>query len=177
MAKRAAILTLVGNTKSGSGPGHTAVVVDDTVYSFENAGDWFSSPKKEKSGWISLSTASYVNKNSWRPIIVQELNPAHVNASSVLNYVKTSSAKDDDYLTSGVCSSQVSNAVDKATTKSFNPKGVDTPFKVFQLANQRGLVSNTYLIWGSPQQNAAQTKLDTDYASVNQSGNGILAWV
>ena len=176
MPKRVAILTLVGNTKNGSGPGHSAIVVDDYVYTFENASDWFSSPKKEKSGWLVIRTTEYVTKNNWRPIIVQELNPAHVDAGKVLSYVKKSISADHDYLASGVCSSQVSNAVDAATTSSFNPSGIDTPYKVFSLARNRGLTSETYLIWGQAQDNTAAEKLQTDYATVNQSGAGILNW-
>lgn len=177
MAKRVAILTLVGNTRGGSGPGHTALVVDGTAYSFENAGDWFSAPSRERSGWISLPTTDYLDRNDWRPVIVQEMNPAHVRATSVLRYIRRSMAADDDYLGSGVCSSQVSNAIDAATVRPFNPRRVDTPHKVFTLARNRGLVSSTYLIWGQPQENDAARRLASEYATVNQSGAGILSWI
>ena len=176
MSRRVAILTLVGNTESGAGPGPTAIVVDNMVYSFENAGDWFSHPSRERSGWKSFTTRSYLAANSFRPVIVQELNPSTVNANAVMRYIRGSIAADDDYMGSGVCSSQVSNAVDAATRRTFNPRGVDTPYKVFQLARSQGLASATYLIWPAPRQNAAATKLRTDYASVISSGAGILSW-
>jgi hypothetical protein len=36
--------------------------------------------------------------------------------------------------------------------------------------------SATYLMWGQAQDNKAAEKLQTDYAAVNQSGDGILKW-
>jgi len=176
MAKRVAILTLVGNTSGGKGPGHTAVVIDGTVHTFENYGDWVSRPSKEKSGWLAISTKAYLAKNTKRPVIVQEMKPGSVSANKVLAYVKKSTKNDDDYIGSGVCSSQVANGIDAGTTATFNPKGVDTPFKVFQLAERQGLADKTYLIWADPQDNSAQEKLDTDYKSVSNSGDGILKW-
>lgn len=147
------------------------------MYSFENTGGWLSGPR---SAWISLPTVDYLNENRFRPVIVQEMNPAHVNAGNVLQYVRESIADDDDYVGSGVFSSQVANAIDTATVRSFNPRGVDTPFKVFILVRKRGIVSSTYLIWGEPQDNAAARKLAVDYATVNQTidqtNAGILSW-
>ncbi|MEO1999427.1 MAG: hypothetical protein ABGZ17_29630 [Planctomycetaceae bacterium] len=176
MSRRVAILTLIGNTSSGTGPGHTAIVVDNRVYSFENAGDWFSLPNRERSGWKSFTTRAYLNQNRFRPVVVQEMNATTVNANSVARYIRSSIAADDDYMGSGVCSSQVSNAIDAATRRSFNPRGVDTPLKVFNLARTQGLASATYLIWASPQNNAAATKLSNQYSSVTASGTGILSW-
>ena len=174
MARQCAILTCVTNI-GGRGPGHSALVVDDTVHTFENAGDWFSLPTRERSGWRRFGRAAYLAQNTQRPVIVQVLDRVRVDAADAEAYVVRSTADDDDYIGSGVCSSQVANAVDAASpTLVFNPRGIDTPYKVFHLARTMGLATTTYAIWAGTNANAS-AKLAKDYPSVTTT-RAAFAW-
>lgn len=157
MAKtKVSILTCVSNWR-GSGPGHTALVIGPTVYSFENAGDWFA--VTERSGWQVFGVKSYLKDNEHRPVILQELT-SRVDAGKAFGYIVRSMAGDDDYIGSGVCSSQVSNAIDAAWNGSFNPAGVDTPHKVYTLANRSGIVAD--ISWTWPGRDALPAKMRDD---------------
>ena len=145
MPKKVTILTCVTNG-AGCGPGHTAIVLDDTVYSFENVGDWFSKGGNNASGWVTAKMADYLKKNEARPVLLQELSEK-VRPQPVEDYIKKSIASDDDYLSSGVCSSLVASAVNAGFTAGFNPFGVDTPRNVYHLAKQKGIVASERGIW------------------------------
>lgn len=135
------IMTFVTNG-GGVGPGHSAIAFDDTVYSFEAVGDWFNS----QSGWITVNYDDYVEKNAWRPIILQTLSPK-VSPKKARAYIQKSMLNDDDYLSSGVCSSQVAAAVDAGTTVPFDPDGIDTPNRLYGKARRAGLVLAENIIW------------------------------
>ncbi|MEZ5307170.1 MAG: hypothetical protein R2684_08505 [Pyrinomonadaceae bacterium] len=137
------ILTLVTNTVAGEGPGHSAVAVGSKVYTFEDVGGWLGS----NSGWIKIDYDPYLKKNEHRPVLVQYV-PTSVG-SYVTEYVDKSIANDDDYLGSGVCSQQVSRAVNYSLPKSvdFDPKGFDTPFGVYHCARRLALVSKEEYFW------------------------------
>ena len=165
MAKKVTILTCVTNG-AGCGPGHTAIVLDETVYSFENTGDWFSSGAGA-SGWITAKLDDYLKKNEKRPVLLQELSEK-VKPGPVEDFIKKSIADDDDYLSSGVCSSLVASAVDAGFTGSFNPWGVDTPWKVYHLARQKGIVATEKGVWDTDKVNIVHRaviaqKLALDY--------------
>ena len=145
MGKKLTILTCVTNL-NGSGPGHTAIAVDNTVYSFENTGDWFSFGGNNASGWITADLDAYLKKNAHRPVILQTLNEK-VKPDPVLGFIRGSMASDDDYLSSGVCSSLVSSAINAGLTGGFNPSGVDTPWKVYNLARAKGIVADEQGVW------------------------------
>jgi len=143
MAKSVSILSLVGNALQGSvGPGHSAISVDHTVFSFEVTAGWADA----RSGWRIIGRSEYLNLNRSRPVIVQDLKSGQVNADHVLRYLLASDSNDDDYIGSGVCSSQVSNAIDAGTTVRFDPFGLDHPATVFHLARKLGLVQRTTVI-------------------------------
>jgi hypothetical protein len=137
------IMTFVTNTVAGEGPGHSAVAVGNTVYTFEDTGGWFSSG----SGWKTLVSSTYMAANAHRPILVQTI-PQAVGAW-VTEYVYKSIANDDDYGGSGVCSQQVSRAVNYALPQNiiFDPKGFDTPFGVYHCARRLGLVTGEEYFW------------------------------
>lgn len=137
------ILTLVSNTAAGEGPGHSAVVVGSTVYTFEDTGGWFASG----SGWKTLVSNNYLAANQHRPVLVQTIPQA--NGTLVTDYVTRSIANDDDYGGSGVCSQQVARAVNWALPHSinFDPKGFDTPYGVYHCARRLGLVSAEEYYW------------------------------
>lgn len=169
MSARLAIMTCITNG-GGVGPGHTAVIVGDTVYSFENAGDWFS-VRTESSGWITMDAQEYIDKNAARPVVLQDINE-QVNRSKVLRYIFGSMETDMDYLSSGVCSSLVCSAIEAGYTGSFNPPGVDTPYKTFHLANKKGIVRGTSVTWAdrdtisSGNRSRIQEKVKSDYPSL-----------
>jgi hypothetical protein len=138
------IMTFVTNI-DGAGPGHSAVAVDNTVYTFEDVGGgWL----QKNSGWKRLDYAGYLAANEHRPVLVQYLNET-VIGRYVKEYVDKSSDDDDDYLSSGVCSQQVSRAVNYACPESviFDPKGFDTPFGVYHCARRLGLVTHEEYFW------------------------------
>ena len=137
------ILTLVTNI-FGNGPGHSAVAVGDTVYTFEDAiGGWLDSD----SGWIKTTYAPYLAKNEHRPVLAQTIVGA--TSGSVTNYVEQSIQNDDDYVGSGVCSQQVARAVNSALPPGidFDPEGFDTPHRVYHCARQLALVSKEEYSW------------------------------
>lgn len=137
------IMTFVTNTVAGEGPGHSAVAVGSTVYTFEDTGGWFSSG----SGWKKLGMSSYMAANEHRPILIQSIPQAH--GPWVTEYVDRSIANDDDYGGSGVCSQQVSRAVNYSLPQDiiFDPKGFDTPFGVYHCARRLGLVTAEEYFW------------------------------
>lgn len=137
------ILTFVTNTASGDGPGHSAVAVGDTVYTFEDTGGWFSSG----SGWKTLIMSNYMAMNEHRPVLIQTIPQAF--GAYVTEYVTNSIRNDDDYGGSGVCSQQVSRAVNYALPESiiFDPKGIDTPYAVYHTARRLGLVTAEEYFW------------------------------
>lgn len=144
MSRIVRILTFVTNV-NGAGPGHSAVAVDSTVYTFEDVGGgWLQGG----SGWKKLDYDSYLAANEHRPALVQYMN-SHVNGDYVTEYVNKSIARDDDYLGSGVCSQQVSRAINYACPQDliFDPKGFDTPFGVFYCARRLALVSSEEYFW------------------------------
>jgi hypothetical protein len=136
------ILTCVTNA-GGVGPGHSAVIVGTTVYTFEDQGGWFSG----RSGWLTLQLPSYKSDNSHRPVLIQTISSAF--APSVTKYVNNSIANDDDYGGSGVCSQQVAMAVNYALPADidFDPRGFDTPFGVYQCGRRLGLTSAEEYFW------------------------------
>ncbi len=143
MQVKVKILTLVSNTVAGEGPGHSAVAVGETVYTFEDASGWFNN----RSGWKTLDYDDYLAANVRRPVLVQTV-PAAVS-NYVIEYVAKSIANDDDYGGSGVCSQQVSRAVNYSLPQHiiFDPKGFDTPFGVYHCARRLSLVSGEEYFW------------------------------
>lgn len=165
------IMTFVSNTVAGEGPGHSAVAVGTTVYTFEDTGGWLSSG----SGWKKLVMSSYMAANEHRPILIQTIPQA--TSEWVTEYVDRSIANDDDYGGSGVCSQQVSRAVNYALPQhiDFDPKGFDTPFGVYHCARRLGLVSGEEYFWpGRGRINALAwarivNKLRADYPAAYKS--------
>lgn len=144
---RMALLTAVGNGSGRltNGPGHSALIVDNEVWTFED----FPRVDGSTSGWIVSPTTLYLGKplNLSRPIIIQELSPSAVNFSKAMDYIQRSTWADEDYIGSGVCSQQSAAALAVAVTGGFDPRGVNTPRAVHDLAKSRGLASKTYYIW------------------------------
>lgn len=162
------ILTLITNA-GGSGPGHSAVVVDATVYTFEDVGGgWF----QNGSGWRKVDLDTYLKNNEHRPALLQTLKT--VTDAWVVEYVNQSIANDDDYLGSGVCSTQVAKAVNYALPQNiiFEPKGIDTPYGVFYCARRLKLVTGEQYLWPGRAKLTVGTwasivnKLKADYPSV-----------
>lgn len=143
--KRTAVVTCISNLK-GLGPGHTAVVVDGFVYTFERVlSGWFN---VEKSGWLKIGTADYFKQNTARPVVIQELATS-VNASLVFEYISLQDYDDADYGTSGVCSQEAIRAIRKGTKNpvSTDWASVDTPYVVAKAMRTAGLVQATYYLW------------------------------
>ncbi|MDD3444065.1 MAG: hypothetical protein PHS60_01535 [Zavarzinia sp.] len=144
MAASVAIMTFVTNG-GGIGPGHSAVAVGNTAYTFENVGGgWLQSG----SGWLAKDLKTYMKANEHRPILMQYMS-AQVVPGYVVEYVEKSTKNDDDYIGSGVCSTQVSKAINYALPQSviFDPKGFDTPFGVFHCARRMGLAVREEYFW------------------------------
>jgi hypothetical protein len=140
------ILTCVTNGQ-GIGPGHTALAVENTVYSFENMADIFSIIT-ESSGWKTFNYPGYLKQNSFRPVLIQKLS-IKCNPDYLLQYIDKSTKRDDDYGSSGVCSTLASKAINYALPEEiiFDPKGIDTPFGVYHCARRLGLVLAEQYLW------------------------------
>ena len=138
--RRVALLTCVTNF-AGVGPGHSAVVIDDHVFTFERvAGGWWD----PDSGWVRYTTQAYLKINTWRPVVPMELNPALCNANAVYDYIAQSERDDDDYGGSGVCSQQAAAAISAGLGRDINPWGFNTPVAVATAVKNCGAVSSSY---------------------------------
>ena len=141
ISRRAALLTCVTNS-NGIGPGHSAVVVDDYVYTFEQvAGAWLV---PGRSGWLQIKTVDYLNINTWRPIVVQELDPARTDATAIHTYITVSDSEDADYGWSGVCSHLAAEAISAGLDRRINPVGLNAPAPVYTAVKNSGSVSASY---------------------------------
>ncbi len=137
--RRVALLTCVSNFRGG-GPGHTALILDDSVYTFEARSDF--------SGWHKFKTAAYLKENAYRPVVIQELSASRVNASAVMSYVVKSGARDDNFGWDGVCSQQAANALSAGMNMVINPTwGMNTPYAVYNFIKQSGRVADSYHTW------------------------------
>ncbi|MEK7724423.1 MAG: hypothetical protein AAB336_08765 [Acidobacteriota bacterium] len=159
------ILTFVTNF-DGAGPGHSAVAVDNTVYTFEDvANGWL----QRGSGWKTLDYNTYLQANTHRPVLAQTITQS--TSQLITDYVNKSIKNDDDYIGSGVCSTQVSKAVNYSLPKGidFDPKGFDTPFGVYWCARRLGIVSSEDYVWADRKKLTVLTwagivnKLASDY--------------
>ncbi|MFT5523424.1 MAG: hypothetical protein ACI9G1_005641 [Pirellulaceae bacterium] len=135
------LITCVTNA-GGFGPGHSALAINGTVYSFQETSNYGSSG----SGWLVIGLDKYLSQNEERPVILQELTSA-VDSGKVLQYINKSRADDDDYATSGVCSSQAASAIESGYSSSFNTWGIDKPYEIYQLAKDKGIVREETLTW------------------------------
>ncbi|MGG7567056.1 hypothetical protein ACQ5SO_12955 [Rhodovulum sp. DZ06] len=134
------LLTCVTNG-GGMGPGHSCIDVNGTVYTFQDI-DWGGNA----SGWLQFSLKKYLARNVHRPVIVQKMNSV-VSDGKVLKYILGSITNDDDYLGSGVCSSQAANAIESGYHGSFNTWGVDTPYDIYKLAKKKRMVASEAMHW------------------------------
>ena len=136
------LVTCVTN-KYGYGPGHSAIAINNTVYTFENYKDYGSS----NSGWLAFGLTEYLEKNTFRPVILQMLGQS-VDAGKALQYINKSRKSEDDYLSSGVCSSQAASTINAGySAGSFNTWGVDTPYDIYRLAHKLNLVDDEQMFW------------------------------
>ena len=135
------LITCVTNG-GGLGPGHSCVDVNGTIYTFEAIRDWGSN----NSGWVQFTRRNYMSQNTHRPVITQRFSSC-VSTGQVLNYIQASITGDDDYLTSGVCSSQAANAIEAGYQGTFNSWGIDTPVDIYQLAKSQRMVAHESMEW------------------------------
>lgn len=139
----AAVLTCVTNA-GGMGPGHTALIVDDYVYTFERfVAGWTSTAE---SGWVKIRSDAYFKKNTHRPVVVQELN-FRVDPSLVYEYISLRDYDDADYLSSGVCSQEGLAAVNAGAQANRDPSGFNTPYRVAYEVQRAGFVDDVYYVF------------------------------
>ncbi len=152
------ILTCVTNA-GGVGPGHTALWVDNTVYSFEQMTSF--------NGWLVQAATTYLNndQNKNRPVIAQTLN-SRVNAQKVLTALQDEAAEwFERYSAGNVCSQRASANLDAGASKGFNPRGFDTPYGVYWHAWNKEYVGSERCVWQdrSGQFASKRDKLLADY--------------
>jgi hypothetical protein len=139
--KRAALLTCVTNAL-GVGPGHSAIILDDEVFTFERVIG--ASMVSDSSGWLRIKTVDYLKKNTFRPVVIQELEAGKTNASLIYEYIAMSDMNDEDYLSSGVCSHAAINALSAGLPTAIDPWGVNTPHAIYVAVKNSGYVSSSY---------------------------------
>lgn len=135
---KTALLTPVVNFRNGWGPGHSALVIGPTVYSFGDNGGWYVVPSK-----------TYMAENTMRPVLVQHLDPGQVDGDKMLAYVTDPWNASEWYVFSGVCSTQAAYAIAAATGKEFDAPWFDTPIKIAALARDKGYVQEAYVVMPS----------------------------
>jgi len=134
------IITCVTNA-GGVGPGHTALWIDNTIYSFEQM--------TSANAWLVQSFSTYINNdtNKGRPVIAQTLN-SNVNAQTVLDSVRAEAAEwFEQYSATNVCSMRASANLDAGASSGFDPSGFDTPYKVYWLAWNKHYVGSERCVW------------------------------
>lgn len=134
------LVTCVTNA-GGMGPGHSCIDINGTIYSFQGL-DYGGN----NSAWVQSARSKYLGENAHRPVIFQRLSSA-VADGKVLLYILASIADDDDYATSGVCSSQAANAIEAGYASNFNTWGLDTPYDIYDLAKKKNMVSSESFHW------------------------------
>ncbi len=152
------IITCVTNA-GGVGPGHTAIWIDNTIYSFERM--------TALNGWLVQPFSTYINndQNKSRPVIAQTLN-SRVSAQTVLDTVR---AEVDEwfegYSGSNVCSQRGSTVLDSGASNGFDPRGYDTPYGVYWHAWNKEYVGSERCVWQERGSNyeSKRTKLLEDY--------------
>lgn len=137
---RVTLVTCVSNG-GGIGPGHSAIAIDGTLYTFEELNYGGNS-----SAWVTFPVSSYLANNTHRPVILQRLTSA-VNATQSLTYIQNSINNDDDYVGSGVCSSQAASAIEAGYSGEFNTVGIDKPYEIYQLAKEKSIVASEVMHW------------------------------
>jgi hypothetical protein len=143
MSSEVVVVTCVTNTGGGMGPGHSAVAVGAKLYTFE-ALDYGGNG----SGWLVFDREAYFSKNAHRPLLLQTIRHTAVCPHLVGEYVRKSIRADDDYIGSGVCSTQVAKALDAAMPRvRFEPRGFDTPYEVYRTARRLLLVAGERYLW------------------------------
>jgi hypothetical protein len=81
-------------------------------------------------------------------LLLQTLSMTAICPPLVAEYVNQSVANDDDYIGSGVCSTQAARALDYAMPSVvFEPRGFDTPFGVYSCARRLQLVVSESYLW------------------------------
>lgn len=152
------IITCVTNA-GGVGPGHTALWVDNMIYSFERIAS--------ANGWLVQNFSTYINSdsNKARPIIAQTLN-SNVNAQTVYDSLKAEAAEwFEQYSATNVCSMRASANLDAGASNGFNPRGVDTPYGVYWHAWNKEYVGSERCVWQNRASDyeSKKTKLYNDY--------------
>jgi hypothetical protein len=152
MARSVGIITCVSNA-NGYGPGHTALWIDGTVYSFEQMGS--------KNGWLVIKADEYADtaQNRGRPLVYYHLNE-RTSPNMVEEYL-IGDAEGWSLYGPNVCSQRASLALNAGTLGGFDPKGYDTPFGVYWCAWRRKMVGEWWAVWKEPslQSEAAQARI------------------
>lgn len=146
MALTAGIITCVTNA-GGYGPGHTALYIDDTVYSFEQMGN--------RNAWLVTRLDDYAKLaiNRGRPLIYYKLNN-RCSPDSIEAYL-ISDAQGWAVYGPNVCSQRASMALDAGTLGGFDPYGFDTPFGVYWCAWRKKIVGSWWAVWKEPSLHSA----------------------
>lgn len=179
IAKRTAVITCVSNA-GGLGPEHTAVIVDGFVYTFERfLAGWTSTAR---SGWVKMKTADYLDINTHRPLVIQELKPT-VDPSLVYEYISVRDYDDADYLSSGVCSQEAMRAISKGAGRTIHTGAwiMNTPYAVARGVKNAGLVKEAYYVFPeegqSVQQSFVTIALRSNFGSVKKVHSPpVLTW-
>lgn len=151
------ILTCVTNG-GGYGPGHTALVIGQTVWSFEQL--------VGITGWKKFAVSDYMAANAERPVILQTLNEK-VDGQQVLDWLKWDEWKPWNKYGPNVCSQRASSALAEGASSGFDPKGYDTPYGVYWHAWDKTYVQVEKCVWASQgsgdKKDRIAAKLKADY--------------
>lgn len=140
--KRLAVLTCVTND-GRVGPGHTAIVLDSTVYSFEGL-----TTNSKQSSWKVIPVKRYLASNTHRPVVVQELKKT-MDPAAVYQFIYKDDQSGADYGVNGLCSQRAALALSAASTLVVDPVGMNTPYNLYSFLETMGVVRDRYHI-GNP---------------------------
>ncbi|BCW87269.1 hypothetical protein sos41_03980 [Alphaproteobacteria bacterium SO-S41] len=150
MATSVGIITCVTNA-SGYGPGHTALWVGGTVYTFEAMNSY--------NAWLVMPASEYaaLSGNRKRPLVYYKLN-GRVDGAKLGQYLRDEAAEWFERYGPSVCSQRASVALNEAAFGGFDPKGYDTPYGVYWHAWNRQMVEEWWCVWKDPEGPGASAK-------------------
>ena len=104
--------------------------------------------------------------------IPRQLIGWQVSAKDSLSHIHRSMQSEEKYIRAGLCNSQMASAVEAGIGQSFDPRGVDTPDKVYSLAKWPGKESVH-----AHDRRRLRERMDYDYSDVSSApADNITTW-
>jgi hypothetical protein len=153
------LITFVGTSVPGM-PGHSALYIEKTVYSFETVG-WY--------GWKIVPKETYLNDpaNTWRPAILQNLT--RIDAQKCLQFLANDTVILNSWNPANVCSMRAGIVLNAGAATPFQPPAPYTPYELYRYTWYAQFQQYVSLVWRARDKlskqdlDSRQTQLWNDY--------------